>query len=133
MSYFSSSTSLSGSLATVTYASKTRDSHNQYSSGVYTIPVSGTYQTNAGIAVSGTFSLNSTLDLQIQQTGSSTQITEYKVYAGGIETALTATASNMFYCLAGDTLKVQVSSSATSPVIVSSNSQNYFSICRVGN
>jgi hypothetical protein len=133
MSYNTSATSLSGSLATVTYSNKIRDSHNQYASGSYTIPVTGTYSAAAAIAVSGTIALNNTLDLQIQQTGSATQIAEQKVYSGGTETALSALAFDLFYCLAGDVLKVQVSSSVTGPTIVSSASQNYFSITRVGN
>jgi hypothetical protein len=133
MSYNTSATSISGSLATVTYSNKIRDSHNQYASGSYTIPVSGTYLAQAAIAVSGTIALNNTLDLQIQQTGSASQIAEQKVYAGGAETALSALAGDLFYCLAGDVIKVQVSSSVTGPTVVSSASQNYLSIYRVGN
>jgi hypothetical protein len=133
--YFSSTTSISGSLATIVYATKGWDTHGAYNSstGIWTAPVSGKYQFNCALATAGTLALNGVIDMQVQQSGSSSQISEDKIYAGGVQTAITAGVSDEFYCLAGDTIKVQVSSSATSPSIVSSNNQNYFSWSRIGN
>jgi hypothetical protein len=133
--YYSSSTSISSSLATIVYATKGWDTHGAYNSstGIWTAPVSGKYQFNCALATAGTLALNSVIDMQVQQSGSSSQISEDKIYAGGVQTAITAGVSDEFYCLAGDTIKVQVSSSATSPSIVSSNNQNYFSWSRIGN
>ncbi len=131
MRYYSSSSSLSGSLATVTYATKDFDTHNAYASGLYTVPVSGKYQVNSGILISGTFSLNNTTVLEIQK--NSSVVTRNKNFAGGVITDATAEVSDIISCIAGDTLRVQVSCSATGPAIVSDNFANYLSISRVGN
>ena len=129
--YYASSTSISGSLTTVSWSTKDFDSHDKMSSGTYTIPVSGKYQVNTSLAISGTFALNGTVDLQIQKNG--TVVSEDNAIAGGAETSMTANCSDIISCLAGDTIRVQVSTSATGPAIVSSNSKNFFSIARVGN
>lgn len=129
--YFASATTISGSLATVVWTTKDFDSNNAMASGVYTIPVSGKYQANAALAVSGTVALNSTLDLQIQKNGAA--VSEQNVFAGGIETGLVGDISDIINCNAGDTIRLQVSTSITGPSIVSSNTKNYFSISRVGN
>lgn len=133
--YYSSSTSLSGSLATVVYATKGWDTHAAYNSstGIWTCPVSGKYQFNANLATAGTIALNNQVDMQLQQSGSSSLISESLVYAGGAETSIPVAVSDQVNCLAGDTVKVQVSSGATGPSIVSSNSKNYISWSRVGN
>lgn len=135
MRAFSSTTTISGSLATVVYATKSFDSHNAYNAttGVYTCPAPGKYMAIAAIATSGTFALNNALDIQIQQSGSASQISESLLDAGGVINTLAGEVSDIFNCLAGDTLKTQVSCGASLPTIVSSNSKNYFSIYRVGN
>jgi hypothetical protein len=135
MRYFSSSTTVSGSLATVMYSTKGWDTHNAYnaSTGIYTAPVSGKYQVNASIAMTGTFILNSILDLQVQQTGSATQTSESKAFSGGAVTQMNTNVGDIFYMLAGDQLKVQVSNSGTTPVIAATTTQNWISLSRVGN
>jgi hypothetical protein len=131
--YFSSASTITSSLATITYATKTRDSHSAYSGGTWTCPTTGMYLFTAGIATSGTVALNTTLDLQIVQAGSASQTSEQIVYAGGVETNLAANVCDEFYCLAGDTITVKVASSATTPTIVASNNRNFFSWSRIGN
>jgi hypothetical protein len=133
--YFSSSTTVTGSLATVVYTTKGWDTHSAMvlATGIITAVVSGKYQINASIAMTGTFALNSLLDMQIQQSGSASQISESKAYAGGIVTQMNTSIGDIFYLLAGDTIKVQVSNSATTPVIASTATQTWISMCRVGN
>lgn len=133
--YYSSSTTISGTLATVVFATKSWDTHSAYNNttGIYTIPVTGKYQVNCSVSSSATLVLNNTLDIQMQQTGSASQISEQTVYAGGAQTALDGNIGDIFYCLAGDTIKVQISNSGTSPAIVASTSKNWFSIARLGN
>lgn len=133
--YFSSTTTITGSLATVKYATLGFDAQGAYdpSTGVLTIQTPGKYQVNAAIATAGTIALNSALDIQIQQTGSSSQISEGLTDGAAGLTNLSGSVSDIFTCIAGDTLKVQVSSGATTPTIVASNSRNYFSWAWVGN
>ena len=129
--YYATATSISGSLATIVWTTKDFDSHAAMSSGVYTVPVSGKYQVNTSLAFSGTFALNSQSDLVIQKNGAT--VSEQLDYSGGIITADHVSLSDTINCLAGDTLRVQLSSGATSPSIVSSNTKNFISIFRVGN
>jgi hypothetical protein len=132
--YFSSVSTISGSLATVIYATKGWDAQTAYntSTGILTIQTAGKYHINAGIATAGTVALNSALDLQIQQTGTFSQISEALVDGAAGLTNLSALVTDLFQCAVGDTIKVQVSSGATTPTIVSSNSRNYFSWTYVG-
>lgn len=99
--------------------------------GLYTIPVSGKYQFNANIQVTGTIALNSTIDLQVQKNSSA--VSEFQSFAGGAMTAQNAQLSDTIPCLAGDVIRSQLSSSATLPVIASGNTKVFFSIERVGN
>lgn len=135
MRYFSSSTTITGSLATIVFTTKDWDSHNAFNigTGIYTFPVSGRYQVNASIAMTGTFVLNSILDLQVQQTGSSSHIAESKAYAGGALTQMNTNVGDIFYALAGDTLKIQASNTGTTPAIAATTTQNWISIARLGN
>lgn len=129
--YYASATAISGSLATVVWTTKDYDTHNAMSSGVYIIPVSGKYQVNSNIQVTGTIALNSAIDAQLQKNG--TAVSEFQSYAGGAMTAQNAQLSDTINCNAGDTIRIQLSSGATLPVIASGNTKVFFSIERVGN
>lgn len=129
--YFASSTTISSSLATVVWTTKDYDSANAMASGIYTIPVSGKYQVNVALITGGTFALNSQVDLQLQK--NTVAVSEELIFAGGIVTDQSVSLSDQISCVAGDTLRVQVSSTSTGPTIVSSNTRNYFSIFRTGN
>lgn len=133
--YFSSTSTVTSSLATIIYATKGWDTHNAYnvSTGIWTAPVSGKYQFNASAVTTGTYILNNAADIQIQQTGSSSQISEQLTRAGGAVAFVTSNVSDEFYCLAGDTIKIQLACGATGPTIAASNNINFFSWSRVGN
>lgn len=129
--YFASATTISGSLATVVWTTKDFDSANAMSSGTYAVPVSGKYQVNSALSITGTFALNGTADMQIQKNG--TAVSEDNQISGGVLTSIAVNCSDIINCLAGDTIRVQVATSASTPAIISSNSKNFFSIARVGN
>ncbi len=129
--YYASATSISGSLATVSWTTKDFDSHGGMSSGTYTVPSAGKYQVNSSVSITGTFALNNAADMQIQKNG--TVVSEDNAIAGGSESSVSVNCSDIISCIAGDTIRVQVSSSATGPSITSSNSKNFISIARVGN
>lgn len=128
--YFASATSLSGSLVTIVWTTKDFDSHGAMSSGVFTCPVAGKYHVAAALALTGTFVLNNTTVIEIQKNGTAkSNLTRYIAAAvtnDGVDI------EDTIDCLAGDTLRIQVSNSGTTPSIVSSNTRNFISIFRVG-
>jgi DNA-binding beta-propeller fold protein YncE len=126
--YYASSTAVTGALATISWTTKDYDTRDGMSSGTYTVPETGWYDIHCRITISGTFALNSNVDLQIQRNG--TVVSEDLEDAGGAVTNLSATVSDTLLLKKGDTIRAQVSSSATGPAIVSSNTRNYFTICK---
>jgi hypothetical protein len=124
--YFGSTTAVTGSLAKVVWSTQDYDTNSAMSSGVYTAPFAGNLSINAALALSGTFVLNSTIDLQIQVNGVAKS--ETQIFAGGAMTNLVAEISDILNVNSGDLIQVQVSSSGTLPVIVSSNTKNFISL-----
>jgi hypothetical protein len=131
MRYYSSTTSVSGTDATIVYATKDFDTHGSYSSGVYTVPVSGKYSVNGGIRIEGTYALNSAAVLSIYKNSSAVSTTNSK--AGGAVSHLSVTISDIISCVAGETIAIKANTDATSPTIHSSNVYNFISIVRAGN
>lgn len=130
--YHGSSTTISGSLATVVWSTKDFDTTASMNAGtgVYTVPTTGKYQVNCAIITGGTFSLNNSIDLQIQKNG--TAWTEQTMFAFASATDISVTVGDIIQCNAGDTIQVQLSSSAVAPSIAVSNTKNWFSIALVG-
>jgi len=125
-----STTSISGSLATIDWSNESFDSHNALSTGVFTCPVTGKYQINVALALSGTFALNTLSVLELQRNSSA--VASRSHYSGGAVTNEDLSLSDVYFCNAGDTFRVQASSGATSPAVVNSTVRNYFSISKVG-
>lgn len=128
--YFASSTSISGSLSTITYSTLDYDNNSAYSGGVYTVPQSGKYQINAALLITGTIALNSTIIMEIQKNGS--VVSRTTEFSGGASTDLKVTISDIINCALNDTVRIQVSTSVTGPSIVSSNFDNNLSLCKIG-
>lgn len=129
--YYASATSVSGSLATVSWTTKDFDTHLGMSAGTYTVPMAGKYNVTSALALSGTFALNTITSMEIQKNG--TAVSTKSQYAAAVITNESILISDTISCIAGDTLRVQVSCGATTPAIVSSNVKNYMSLFRVGN
>lgn len=128
---FSSTTTLSGSLATVVYATESYDASNLYdnTTGIYSNVLPGKYQVNAAILVSGTIALNDTLIIEIH--GNNTVVSRKTVRAGGVLTNISASISDIIELSASQNIRIKVSCSSTAPTIVSSNFDNYFSVAQV--
>lgn len=128
---YSSTTTISGSLATVVYATEDYDVSNSYnnSTGIYTAATAGKYQVNAALLFSGTVSLNNTVIIEIQK--NSSVVSRRTVYLPAALTDGTIDISDIINCAATDTIRIQVSTSSTSPAIVSSNFDNYLSISKL--
>lgn len=128
---YSSATSISSSLATVSWATTDYDTHGALSGGTYTVPISGKYHVNSALLITGTIALNNNLVLEIQKNG--TVVSRFTEFFPATLTDGKAILSDIIQCVAGDTLRIQVSTTATAPSIVSSNFDNYLSLSRIGN
>ncbi len=127
-----SATSISGSLATIVWTTEDWDTNSALSAGVFTCPAIGYYSVEASLAISGTIALNSSAVIEIQKNGSA--FSNRTLYAGGAQTNLSPSISDTVYCSnTSDTFRIQASSSATLPAIVSSDSRNYFAITKISN
>lgn len=129
--YYASATSVTGSLATVVWTTKDYDTHNAMASGLYTVPASGKYRVAAQVTLSGTFVLNSSTTIQIQK--NSVAISDSTEFIAAAVTNYITDIDDLISCVAGDILRIQLSSSGTGPAIVSSNTKNFISISREGN
>lgn len=129
--YYASATAISGTLATISWTTKDFDSHGGMSAGTYTVPAAGKYRVASAVALAGTFVLNNTSIMEIQKNGSA--ISNNTQYIAAAVTNDTIRIEDTISCVAGDTLRIQVSNSGTTPSIVSSNTRNYIAIERVGN
>lgn len=127
--YFGSTTTLSGSLATVVWTTKDYDANSAMASGVYTFPSSGQFQINVALQITGTIALNSLIDLQIQR--NSVSVGEIQNYAGGLLTSQNAQYSDILSFSQNDTLRIQTSSSAIGPAIVTGSTRVFISIGQV--
>jgi hypothetical protein len=131
--YYSSSTAVSGTFANITYATKDYDTHGSYSGGIFTVPISGKYQVNAGLSF--TFASSSNPESRIAIFKNATQITEQLSFMGAASQSSTPSniTCDIVNCIAGDQIIIKGSCTATTPVIRTSNFYNYVSIVRVGN
>lgn len=128
---FSSTTTISGSLATIVYATESFDASNSYNNatGIYTAGVTGKYQINASLLIAGTIALNNTAIMEIQKNGS--VVSRKTIFAPATLTDLPVNISDIISASATDTIRIQVSTSITGPSIVSSNFDNFLSIAKV--
>lgn len=129
MRYYSSSTTISGSLATINYATQDYDTNSAYSAGTYTIPLAGKYQINASLLITGTVALNNTLIMEIQKNGS--VVSRKTLFLPASITDGPVQCNDIINCALNDTIRIQVSTSTTLPSIVSSNFDNFLSIAKV--
>jgi hypothetical protein len=134
--YYGCTSSISSTLATMTYTTKLFDSHSAYSGGVYTLPMSGEFQINAGIFVQATFSASNANYISIFN--GATEITRTYLVIPPIP----GSGSNIQYVMISDTIignigdqiTIKAGSSGGSPSV--SNSvpvTNYFTISKIGN
>lgn len=126
--------SLTGSASDVTWnSSSVEDTHGAFvkSTGVWTVPAFGFYDLSAAIRTGGTFAAANLVQLYVVINGT----TKY----GNILQATSASNTEISPTLniksirlnAGDTVKLQALSAATSPTYLSTTSNSYFSISRV--
>lgn len=124
------STAVSGSYSTLQWINTINDTHAAMGSTQYLIPVTGYYNMASQVILSGTQALNGTAAFQFIKNGSVIQ--EFSEVFGGAVTGNNAVglALNSIKCNAGDTIAAQIKSSALTPAIVASTSDNFLTINR---
>lgn len=123
---------LTSSYNTTTFGTKVKDSHNAYSSGSYTVPVSGVYDISVKTRQLATYSLGKFAVTAIFVDG----VQKYTgaVEAGGANTSLYPEVNvKSIPLLAGQVVTVRCYNDATTPTFSSTADQNFFSIVRTGN
>jgi hypothetical protein len=130
--YNASATSVSSTLATISWTTKDFDSHAAMASGTYTLPVSGKFQVNSCVyVVGGSVSGGNGVTLQLQKNGSLwTRVDQ--IAQAGFQFGPTCV-SDIVSGSAGDTVRIQASTTAGTPSISGNAGETYFSISRVGN
>lgn len=117
---------------TTTFGTKVRDSHAAYSSGSYTIPVSGIYSISAASRHSATYALGSLAAIAVYIDG--TQKASNVAAAGGACGTLHPSVSiNSYPLLAGQVVTIRCFNNGTTPSFTSAADENFFSITRTGN
>lgn len=126
-----SSTALSSTFATVVWDVEDENTFGTETlPGTFTADTAGHYQVNAAVQISGTFVLNSELDMAVAKNG--VAMAEDDEFAAGAVTDMSAHVSDVITLAAGDTVRVQVRSiSSTSPAFVANAAKNHFSMIRV--
>jgi hypothetical protein len=127
-----------GETLTSTYATytKVKDTHNAFntSTGVYTIPVSGSYQVSLRASMSPSSANTGGLAIAATQAGSATTSSEAVMPFSGTGTQSSPAVTDIFNCLAGDTLTLTaIQNSGGTEAFLSTAAFNSFSISRVGN
>jgi len=127
---------LSAAFNTVTFGTKVKDSHNAYSAGVYTVPVSGVYSIVVATAQTSTSSTAGSIGV------SAAAKNGYTVYQGR-QVYYNTAASQFVYpimavhgvpLLAGDTITPQTWTDNSGTKSFSADAAlNYFSIVKTGN
>lgn len=123
------SATVSGSASSVSWSTVESDTHGGFD-GVddYTIRVAGWYRVYSQMRIDGTYAANQVASVYIRVNGSDK--VQGQDRAGGSITALYPNVTYQGYFNSGDTIRIMVDSSATTPTINSGTTVSWFSITR---
>lgn len=126
-----SGAAISNSVSTFTYSTKNFDTHNAYSGGTYTIPVSGKYLIDATLFTAvQTLSTSGIFQVQILKNGTGIGFNQ-EVGTGGT-TSVGTHATVISACNAGDTIVIKTANSSSTTANTGAGVNN-LQIMRVGN
>jgi hypothetical protein len=123
---------LTNAYNTTTFATKVKDTHSAYASGIYTVPVSGVYDISASTDQLATYALNKVAITAIFIDG----VNKYagRSFAGGANAELTPQVNvKSVPLLAGQLVTIRSYNDATTPTFQNDATLQYFSIVRTGN
>lgn len=123
---------LAGAYNTTTFGTKVKDSHNAYSGGSYTVPVSGTYSIAAAAKQAATYVLGSTVAIAVYVDGVQ-KASNVQVAAAAVGNLHPAVTMHSYPLLAGQVVTIRCYNGGTTPTFSSAADENYFSITRTGN
>lgn len=132
MLYTGASGTLTTAFNTTTFGTKVKDTHSAYSSGTYTVPVSGSYSMSAQTDVSGTYSTGNVSMISVYIDG----VESYRgiaVAATGFPVCVATVNVLSIPLLAGQLVTLRSYNDGTGPAFIASDSRNWFSIVRTGN
>ena len=129
------SATVTGSLSDITWLNKENDSHGGWNgTTTWTCPVSGRYSISAGVLVgAGTITVGQFVDFGLLKNGS--VIRGKQLVYDSTNTTIRGIdiKTDGLALVAGDAIKLQIDSSAPSPVISASTIHNFIGIVRTGN
>jgi len=121
-------------VTTLTGWTKVKDTHSSFStSGVYTIPVSGSYRASVSIGALPVSSAVGIIGSQMVQAGSVSRTIRTNTPFSTTGNNTSALSSFTFNCLAGDTITLQGVQDNGNTVSLDNTAFCYFSIERIGN
>lgn len=129
MRYNTGSGTVSGSYNLVTYTTKVYDTHNAYSSGVYTVPLAGIYRVSAAIVASNTWVSGQSFNAVIYKNGSNYAASGFRI-VNAITDNVTAAIETTVQCVAGDALSIY-NIGASGATIGGSSTSEWVDITRI--
>jgi hypothetical protein len=116
---------------TTTFGTKVKDSHGAYSSGSYTVPLSGCYDISATVAVTGTFVLNDAVITTIFIDGVGKYDGYTRIFASETQ-AFPQVNVKSIPLLAGQVVTIRTYSAGTGLSFIAGSTNNFFSISKSG-
>lgn len=127
--YHAATGSISGSLSKISYSTRDRGNADIYTSGTYVVSEDGDYDVKASVQLNGTYAINQNATITIKH--NSTYKAQSITFAYGGNTTLIVPVSDTIKAVAGDTIEIWASSSATTPTVGSSDNNNVLSITKI--
>lgn len=132
--YYASSSSI-GTVASpqlVTFSTKDYDTHNCYSSGLFTCPAAGKYIVTANVyQTAATTAANQQLSIAVYKSGASGSLW-IGYFTSATSKPMSSFITDQISCVAGDTIGIYAGNDGTTPSINASNTRNYITISRIG-
>ena len=122
-----------GSSTAIAWGAVDQDTHGIYSSGSFTIPVSGTYEISGQIRLGhASVSVGQLMELDISLNGSQKQSGASVVQSTSATTVYIPLSGATFALVAGDVIQFRAVSPGTTPAFSNSAAYNWASIVRIG-